>query len=412
MSNGIALSGTPARIGRLWGSINAEAIAHDLQEHFLIPAAGEGISREALIEGSQCFLEIAGDVAPWWLEEAEAVAEAAGVDGALYAAFIAGVYRRLFLHPECTSYAVHADHTRDHAPLFHKTRDNTQKSQSAFVLNSSVPGVNRFIAISDAGVVTCMMMVNDKGLAGSADTGGLDETQPRYRGLMNTFILRFIAEKCARCSEALDAIQGFVTRGHYAGGASTGTHWLFVDKEGALLEVNNNASEVSFEYHTEKVYFSARQDSNAATTLRQAPSPIDFHTFHNVSRDPSICFDSSIAGMTVEISRERPEALTCAWISLPSRSLSFPLFMGQASTPLCLLNGHAHSLGDRVPPSCWVWEHEEEELYASGRSLGEEAENLLIEHQDSQATSLLDEWGQAQADRCVALIDSRREESW
>ena len=409
MTSGISLSGTPARIGHLWGSINAHAIAHDLHEHYLRPAKEEGISPEALIERSQRFVEIAGDIAPWWLEEAEAIAEVADVDGDLYVSFIAGVYRSLFLHPECTSYTVHGDFTQDHAIFFHKTRDNAQKAQSAYVLNSSVSGVNGFIAVSDASVVACMMMVNDKGLAGSADTGGLDETHPRYRGLMNTFILRFIAEKCACCEEALDTIQGFVAKGHYAGGERTGTHWLFVDREGTLLEVSHNAREVSLEYHTEKVYFSARGDSNAATTLRHAPSPIGFHTFHNVSRDPSMCFGSSIAGMTVEVSREHPDALTCAWISLPSRSLSFPVFMGQTSTPLCLLNGHAHSLGDEMPCSRLAWEQVEEELHSSRRSLGEEAANLLREQKNDQATSLLNEWGQAQAARCVALLDSMKE---
>jgi len=408
VTTALELSGPPARVGRLWGSTNAQAIAHDLREHYLKPAREEGICDETLVERSQRFIEIAAGIAPWWLEETRAVAAAAGVDGDLYTSFVAGVYRRLYAHPECTSYTVHADYTRDHAVFLHKTRDNAQRAQSAFVLNSSDPEVNRFIAVTDASVVTCMMMVNDKGLAGAADTGGLDETHPRHRGLMNTFILRHIAETCTCCADALDTIQGFVARGHYAGGDRTGTHWLFVDREGTALEVSHNAAKVSFEYHTGKVYFSARADTHAAAKLHQAESPIDFHIFHRASRDPSICFDTSISGMTVEIDREHPSDLTCAWISLPARSLSVPVLMGQASTPLCLLNGQAHALGDGASCAPSVWEQAEEELHTSKQTVRKEAASLLAGPRSNLAAPLLEEWGQAQAARCVGLLESRQ----
>ena len=298
MTTAIALSGAPARIGRLWGSTNAQAIAHDLHEHYLKPAREEGVSTEMLVERSQRFVEIAARIAPWWLEEAH----------------------------------------------------------------------------------------------------------PRHRGLMNTFMLRFIAETCASCEAALDVIQDYVSWGYYAGGGRTGTHWLFVDREGTALEVSHNAGDVSFAYHPEKAYSSARTDSRAATALRQAPSPIGFHAFHRTSRDPSICFDTSIAGMTVEIDREYPSALTCAWISLPARSLSFPIFMGQASTPTCLLSGQAHALGGTAPCTCPIWEQVEEELHADKQTLRKEAASLLEGHHPEQAASLVDEWGQAQAARCLGLF--------
>ena len=57
----------------------------------------------------------------------------------------------------------------DGATLFHKNRDNVDCEQAAYVLASSLAGVNKFIAVSNASAVNCSMMVNDKGLAGSAD---------------------------------------------------------------------------------------------------------------------------------------------------------------------------------------------------------------------------------------------------
>ena len=44
-------------------------------------------------------------------------------------------------------------------------RRNAPKKQCVFIMESTMQGVNKFIAVSDASVATCMMMVNDKGLS-------------------------------------------------------------------------------------------------------------------------------------------------------------------------------------------------------------------------------------------------------
>ena len=123
--------------------------------------------------------------------------------------------------------------------------------------------------------------------------------------------------------------------------------------------------------HSKTVYFSRRNRSAAAKRLREAEGPVDFHLFHNVSRDPSICFGSSISGMTVEIDPTHPELFTCAWISLPARCVSFPLLMGQTSTPACLLNGEAYSLGTKAKGNTQLWEDVERSVRASKELLKE-----------------------------------------
>jgi hypothetical protein len=226
---------------------------------------------------------------------------------------------------------------------------------------------------------------------------------------MNTSILRLIAEKDSSCQEALRTIQEFVDRGWYAGGGKTGTHWLFVDRQGTILEVSHSACDLTFAYHEEKVYFSAREESAAARTLRDAAEPIGFSTFHRVSRDPSVCFDSSISGMTVEIDREYPQYLTCAWISLPAKSLSLPLFMGQKRTPQCLLDGEADTLGRQSTASREVWERAEEEAHAAKEAVKEEAAALFEEQKYEQAQVLLSEWGETHTEKCLAFIGSTTE---
>ena len=94
----IRLGGTPQEIGRTWGEINKEAIAHCMDVHYFKKAAAAGISKATLIERSAEFVRILKKVAPHWLEEARATARAAGVDETMYVAFIGGRARNRFLH--------------------------------------------------------------------------------------------------------------------------------------------------------------------------------------------------------------------------------------------------------------------------------------------------------------------------
>ena len=67
------------------------------------------------------------------------MARAAGVPEDLYIAYVGGKPRDLFLH-ECTSYAVARGDTDGKAIFFHKTRDNVDREQAAYILESSVRG--------------------------------------------------------------------------------------------------------------------------------------------------------------------------------------------------------------------------------------------------------------------------------
>jgi hypothetical protein len=237
-----------------------------------------------------------------------------------------------------------------------------------------------------------MMMVNDKGLAGSADYPSVGGSgAPRYRGMMNTYILRYIAEKAADCNEALAIVQMFVDNGYYAGGDVGGTHWLFVDKTGNILEVQNDTAAVTYAYHnSDKVYFSLYGDSSAANTLRNAVPPIDFHVFHNVSRDASII--DSISGLTVEISQTNPAYLTTAWVTLPAKGLAFPLFMGGNKTPLPLVNGQVDSLFRTIDGATAEWETIENGLYSESGTVKSQVTTLIDQGRQQDAITLIDNW--------------------
>ncbi|NLB26219.1 MAG: hypothetical protein GX820_05935 [Bacteroidales bacterium] len=361
----IRLSGSASEIGNIWGMVNARAIKEDMDRYYLSKASEKGITAEELIERSSKFISIVEKIAPHWLTEARAIADKAGVNSKLYISFIANVYRNLFIH-ECTSYAVSYNYTDKNAVYFHKNRDNVEKAQAAFIYNPNIEGINKFIAVSDASALCCMMMVNDKGLAGSADypgSNGPEEAPKNYRGIMNTFMLRYIAEKASNCNEALQIIEDFTKKGYYAGGDVDETHWLFVDKSGTILEVSNNFKNIISKRHNEKVYFSRLENSNAARKLNEIMTPVTFEDFHFVSRDPSICLNSSISGMTVEIHPKKPHLLTCAWISLPARSVSIPILMGGERTPRELIDGNVYKLAKNIDGNNDLWESIEESLH-------------------------------------------------
>jgi len=410
----VELSGTPTEVGERWGTINRQAVRSAV-EGYLAKAKREKLSEATLLRRARRFWEIARRIAPHWIEETRAIARAADVDADVYLSFVANSSRGIGFH-ECTSYAVAGKHAQAGAIFFHKNRDNVDREQAAYVVTSSVQGVNKYIAVSNASTIGCSMMVNDKGLAGSGDypahltrKGDPDAllpepAEPQFRGMMSGSILRHIAETAADCRHALEIIEEFAERGYYAGGTVNGTHWLFVDRTGTILEVSSNVRHVASRIHTQKAYFSRLDGSAAAKTLRAAEEPIDFHRFHNVSRDPSICLASSIAGVTVEIDAEHPEVLTCAWFSLPAKSLSFPVFMGGRRTPRCLLSGDLYKAGKPLPPQKSHWEALEKQVHAEKQRLAGKVARLLEAGQTAEAVDLLDTWTETTARAQLAIV--------
>ncbi|NQT14803.1 MAG: hypothetical protein HQ582_18765, partial [Planctomycetes bacterium] len=156
--------------------------------------------------------------------------------------------------------------------------------------------------------------------------------------------------------------------------------------------------------HTQKVYFSRRDKSAAANSLREAERPIDFHLFHNVSRDPSICLRSSISGMTVEIDADHPDVLTCAWFSFPARSLSFPVFMGEQKTPRCLVNGDLYKAGKASDTDKSRWETLERQTHADKQRLAGRVAELLKADRKAEAVALLDRWTETTASAQFGVV--------
>ena len=360
----VSLSGSASKIGTTYGKLNSSVIASEFRDEFLAPAVNAGISKEMLINRATGYISFATKNAPHWLVETDAIAAAAGIDTDLYRAYVDSQSRNRFLE-ECTTYTVHKKYTENNMVFVHKTRDNAANHQAALLIDNSKENVKKFLGITDVAKIRLSMFVNEDGLFGCGDwpnhlvkdppkgSPTPQKCPPAYRGIMSGTILRWIAETCTTCAEALNKLKYINANRLYAGGDVNGNHLLFVDKNGTILEASINPCDIVHKYHTSKTYFSrlnnSRGGGGGAKADLETSKEISFKTFHSVARLDSrgkksdILTNSSIAGMTVVIDPEYPELLTLAMVAMPVRGLAFPVFIGQTRIPQPLVDGTAYS---------------------------------------------------------------------
>ncbi len=337
----IPTAGSPEQIGEAFGGVNSRAICLHLAA-FLETCSANGLDEAGVIERSQTGLGIIRELAPWWEAEMEALAEAAAVSPALYKAFAIGKYRGLFFgEPECTSYAA----TGSCVPFpagtsFHKSRDNVSRLQCAFVRRVEDPAhdVYAWCGTSDTSDATPMMFVNEHGLAGSADTGGKD---PNFygEGLVNTFSLRYIAETCRDCNEAL-AVRRHWTENRYSAGGSIKTNYMFSDAAGNILRVVQSNDAIEPQMTTEGIVMNCYRKRLESDLLRHA-GYLDAFALSDASRIKSVSMPSTISSLSVDCRPEHPGSLTCAWFALgrPTRAAYVPVFVASRNVPRALLDG-------------------------------------------------------------------------
>ncbi|HUS79734.1 MAG TPA: hypothetical protein VM283_00615, partial [Armatimonadota bacterium] len=310
----VLLAGTPEQIGRAWGEANAATI----REHFasfMGRCEEKGVDPPELLRRCARATSLANDLAPHWRVESDAVAEAAAVPDDLYFAYHLAKYRDLvFWDAECSSYAASGSASATGDAAFHKSRDNTAREQAGYVKRQELAGdvVHAFVSIGDTSDTGVMMMVNERGLCASADTGAPDPT-PFREGLMNPWGLRYLAERAEDCHQALRILQEWTDQRFYAG-ANRATNWMLADARGNVLRVVNFSDHLEAELIADgfllnvereglREFMQGRTGRLCASLLREA------------SRLPSVSMASTISSLTVDMNAQRPE-LSIAWASL------------------------------------------------------------------------------------------------
>jgi hypothetical protein len=356
----ITLIGTPTEIGTKWGTENKQTILTQYNTFH----SSVGKTDAELKAFAKIFINNATSLnSTHWITEANAIADTIGVDRELFIAFISGRYRGLAQHygEECTSFFVKPPATKNGEIIFHKTRDNSEELQSAYIkYTTGLPvgqEVYKFFAEMGTADTGLSYFVNEKGLAGSADQDGTADP-PKYNGLMNHYTIRYIAEHSANVSEASRNLHFLVEHG-YSAGATIITNWLFLDKDGNALHIEDDGHSIILEEMNPSldyggntypgIFFTIhRQDSSGspedALVANYGNVDVKLVDSADVAKHSAMTFtSSSLSGATFLINQNYPETLTTAFIALPAWGYSVPLLFGATATPKALMNATVYA---------------------------------------------------------------------
>ena len=341
----VCLEGSPEQVGRIFGRTNAPDIRREVEQFYATVETEEGIKRDELLHAGETYRRLVEQYAPHWLKEAQAAAQAAGVDPDEFLTYQGAKYRAIN-RPECFTYFSAPPHTADNVTLFHKNRDNVQRPQSAYVkgIQVSSGAIYRFLAIGDTPDLGTMMGVNEKGLAVAADTG-YDEPHPRLQGMMNTDLMRIIFERAADVDEAVAWLEEFHAHQTYAGGSKVGTNWMFADARGKAIRV--------YQYHQKEMVVTRDEEGLMVMrdedkrgifvlkTLRVHQGKITAALHNRLSRTEPVLSSNNASALTAVISPDHPELFTYAHVALYRAANTFyvPLYLGVTATPKVLVDG-------------------------------------------------------------------------
>lgn len=243
--------GTPEEIGKAYGNINKEKIL--TQYNLWLRASLEaGMTEKDLLKRSEKYLSIARKIAPWWIEEASAIAKTIGVSPEMFNAYTALRYLGTgFIsdtQEECTTILAVGKATKTGESILHKNRDGTQNPQSIYIkeMNYKNQKLYRFIGAGDVADIGVTNFLNEKGLAGAMNAGE-PFPDPSPEGLPTPSILLLIAQKAANVDEAKDILFSILKRKGWYSNGYNGSIWFFVDKEKGLI-VENTSDKIAFKY--------------------------------------------------------------------------------------------------------------------------------------------------------------------
>lgn len=358
LSDSLCLEGTPAEVGAAFGRTNGGDIARGVEAYFRTMQDERHRGPDAVRAAGETYLRLLEQHAPHWLVEAEALAKAAGVEPERYLLYQGAKYRGTN-RPDCFSWTVGPERTANGGTLIHKNRDNAARAQCAYLKALRLRGRRcyRFLANGDTSDLGLMMAVNEKGLAAVADQGHKDP-QPRWRGLMNPDILRWIVEQAADVPEALALLREVQARRLYAGG-DIATYWLFADRHGRGLRVYQFHDHVCRRTSRHGLLVMRDQDPRGTLVKRAVGSArdgADAGLMNQLSRRDPVLASTNISCFTAVIPPRQTDVFAYAWFAVnhARNTLYVPLYMGVTATPRAVVDGTLSRLSMRpvgTPPT-------------------------------------------------------------
>ena len=339
----ISLEGSPREAGAAFGSANAGDIRDDVKRFFKEAKEHEGFTARRLTKFGKAYAALVERYAPHWLEEAEGLARAAGVDTERYITYQGAKYRGIN-RPECFTWYTPPSWNRDKVGLFHKNRDNKARPQCAYVKALNVPGtrIHRFMASGDTMDMGTMFGVNERGLAIAADTGEPDP-HPLWRGMMNTDTMRLMLEQCRDVDEALAFLKQLQVDGVCAGG-KLATNWMFADARGRSLRVNQFVKCLVVKRGGRSGLVMRDADPRGEIVrdeMRKRKGHLTARDMNRLARCNPVLQETNCSSFTAVIPERHCGMFTCAWFAVAhaAQTVYVPLYMGVSATPALLANG-------------------------------------------------------------------------
>lgn len=236
----VRLEGEPREVGRCYGELAGAALRERVEEMWKA-SAGSPWGAATLDERGERFRGYVERIAPEWLDEAEAMAAAAGINVADL--FALNALPRGFWDARtggCTSCLVVGSASSTGATLLHKNRDLVNSTHEAHV-RRTLDG-RQYLGSRDIGSLGIGHFHSDRALAGANNTGAwIKPEELRECGLSCAHLLRLIAERAGTCDEALAVLEDAVAR--EVAGASGGCRgMIFLIAEpgrGLLVEMTS-----------------------------------------------------------------------------------------------------------------------------------------------------------------------------
>ncbi len=237
----IELEGTAEEVGGKLGKVLGK---------FLTRKDNISIQRERLKK----FTAIIEEIAPWWLEEASAIARVSGVKlEKLLMRNCLPLKPNKYYPGNCTSFLIMTDRSKKNCPFLLKIRDEKPSHQIAGI--KEIRGTYRYIFGTNVGNLGIAHFLNEKGLAGANNTGSPISSGANDLGLNDCHVLRLVAEKAKDCQETLKIIQEIVEKGYCgSGGFQRGMIFLFADIGGEGLLIENSSQNITYRFVSKGVH--------------------------------------------------------------------------------------------------------------------------------------------------------------
>jgi len=230
MNETVSLRGAARVVGHRLGTVQADLIRHELDRQWTPEKVDVTRTRD--------LRAILDEIAPWWLEECDGLAEAAGVEVDKILDLGAASYRRpAYFEPgNCTSAIAMGDVTETGYPMLLKIRDEIPNPQYAAIRH--IEGTRKTLFSVNVLNLGIAHALNADGLAIGNNTGSPMTDHNDAPGLNDCMLTRLLAETCCTCREAVERVQELRDKGYVRGASwQKGTILLMVDRLGEAVVV-------------------------------------------------------------------------------------------------------------------------------------------------------------------------------